>query len=76
MACAVKAVSNRAICFGLILHGTFTILHDFAGAPNDGGEPISIVISGSRLYGITPTGGKYSSQTNLYRGGTVFSYTP
>jgi uncharacterized repeat protein (TIGR03803 family) len=45
---------------------TYTVLHSFAGGSNDGANPYgSFVQSGSILYGMTSTGGKY---------GTVFGF--
>jgi uncharacterized repeat protein (TIGR03803 family) len=36
----------------------FTLLHEFAGGPNDGEEPEgSLILSDSTLYGLTPLGG-------------------
>ncbi|MBV9103029.1 MAG: hypothetical protein JO060_05515 [Candidatus Eremiobacteraeota bacterium] len=50
---------------------TETILHTFAGAPNDGGHPVASLFRGPKgaLYGTTPLGG-------AYKNGTVYVLSP
>ncbi|MFC2149706.1 choice-of-anchor tandem repeat GloVer-containing protein [Candidatus Auribacterota bacterium] len=50
--------------------GGFSLLHEFAGNPNDGESPYgSLAISNGKAYGMTYTGG----ESDL---GVVFSYGP
>jgi uncharacterized repeat protein (TIGR03803 family) len=51
--------SNLGTVFRLATDGTVTVLHSFAGAPNDGAQPYAAVISdsGGDLYGTTSVGG-------------------
>lgn len=57
-------------------HGTWTesVLHSFAGYPNDGQQPIGSLVfdTAGNLYGTTVAGGYNSS----YDGGTVFELMP
>jgi len=48
--------------------GGYRLLHEFAGGPDDGAEPIygALALSGSNLYGMTSGGGDYGL-------GTIFS---
>jgi len=57
--------------FKITAAGTETLLHSFAGSPNDGASPEAAMVQGSdgNLYGTTYSGG---SQNN----GTVFRITP
>ncbi|HVM60699.1 MAG TPA: choice-of-anchor tandem repeat GloVer-containing protein [Verrucomicrobiae bacterium] len=56
--------------FRISSSGTFTLLHTFAGSPNDGANPNDIVLgSDGYFYGTTANGG-----TNGY--GTVFRMSP
>ena len=52
-----------------------SILHSFAGYPNDGQSPLANLIfdAAGNLYGTTKGGGTYNS---YYDGGTVFELTP
>jgi len=47
----------------------FTVIHAFAGAPNDGGRPRAALIDANgKLYGTTELGGEHN-------GGTLFKLT-
>ena len=55
---------------------TFTLLHSFAGAPNDGANPMgSLILSNSTLYGMTSQGGAGGNGGEVFRmstnGGSV-----
>ncbi len=51
--------------------GGFTVLHDFTNSP-DGAQPtIGLILSGTRLYGATYTGGRTNSSGAV--AGTLFS---
>ncbi|MFA5878375.1 MAG: choice-of-anchor tandem repeat GloVer-containing protein [Candidatus Staskawiczbacteria bacterium] len=61
--------ANVGTIFSIGTNGlNFTLLHEFAGQPNDGASPSydSLVLSGSTLYGMTKSGG----DSNV---GTIFS---
>ncbi|MBI5843219.1 MAG: hypothetical protein HZB23_00960 [Deltaproteobacteria bacterium] len=51
--------SNRGVVFSMNKDGSaYTVIHEFAGGVNDGNNPYSsVLVSGSKLYGMTPTGG-------------------
>jgi hypothetical protein len=49
---------------------TETILHSFAGPPNDGSYPSGVIAVGNVLYGFTSQGGRNDN------GGIVFQLTP
>jgi uncharacterized repeat protein (TIGR03803 family) len=52
--------------------GNFTLMHEFAGKPNDGATPYgSLTLVGSRLYGMTYYGGQYGNSGSGY--GVVFA---
>src|SRR5207249_4187220 len=47
--------------------GCFTRLHTFAGAPNDGSQPLGqLVLSGQSLYGMTTFGGSATDDGTIY----------
>ncbi len=50
---------NRGTVFWLTPDGVLTVLHSFAGSPNDGADPIGGLVQGSdgNLYGMTSHGG-------------------
>jgi uncharacterized repeat protein (TIGR03803 family) len=66
-----------SVLFSTVITGAwaqpaYTILHNFAGQPNDGRLPWESLISdGARLYGTTSWGGAGSGGTAYY--GTIFS---
>jgi uncharacterized repeat protein (TIGR03803 family) len=57
--------------FKVTFSGTLTDVHDFAGAPNDGGSPIAglVLATDGNFYGTTSEGGSNG-------GGSVFRMTP
>jgi uncharacterized repeat protein (TIGR03803 family) len=61
--------STSGTIFSIGTDGTgFTVLHSFTGGSNDGKSPYgSLLLSGSKLYGMTSSGGS----ANL---GTIFSF--
>jgi uncharacterized repeat protein (TIGR03803 family) len=63
--------NSWGIVFKITQPGKLTILHNFAGRPNDGGSPRSVLIQASDgdFYGTTNQGGRFDS-------GTVFRMTP
>jgi uncharacterized repeat protein (TIGR03803 family) len=65
------------IVFSITTSGNETVLHTFAGYPDDGGEPeASLFRDAGRLYGTTMIGGS-SDSNQCDRGcGTVFSIKP
>jgi uncharacterized repeat protein (TIGR03803 family) len=65
--------SGSGTIFSINNNGSgFVILHDFAGPPNDGQQPIGSLISdGTKLYGMTYLGGSGWLAANY--NGTVFS---
>lgn len=52
---------NAGAVFKLVVGGEESILHSFAGAPNDGTDPVGTPVLDARgdLYGTTSAGGKY-----------------
>ncbi len=68
---SLGGASNMGTVFRLTPQGTETIIHSFAGAPNDGGEASEglIIDRAGNLYGMTWAGGA----SNM---GTVFKMTP
>jgi uncharacterized repeat protein (TIGR03803 family) len=68
--CPDSSLPGCGTVFMLNATGTETILHSFAGAPNDGEAPIGGVTvgAGGNLYGTTFVGGTYNY-------GTVFELT-
>lgn len=63
--------ADKGTIYKLDLHGTLTVLHSFAGAPQDGANASGGLIKGKdgKLYGITLRGGARDR-------GTIFSVTP
>ena len=61
-------IGNGTI-FRITPSGTLTTLHDFAGSPTDGANPIGGVIQATdgSFYGTTPSGGAHSSNGTVYR---------
>lgn len=57
--------------------GSFTVLYSFAGAPNDGGNPLGgvIVDSFGNVYGATELGGAGSCSGDTSGCGTIFELT-
>ena len=51
--------ADRGVLFSMNKDGSaYIVLHEFAGGGSDGGNPYSsVLLSGSKLYGMTPTGG-------------------
>ena len=62
---------NLGAIFKITATGTFTLIHSFAGAPNDGTHPRSGLILGSdgNFYGTTLSGGKAND-------GMIYKVTP
>ena len=59
------ATDGLGTLFAMNTDGTgYTVLHSFAGAPSDGRNPYgAVTIAGSKLYGMTNTGGTTGSGT-------------
>jgi len=56
--------SNTMGCVYSLAGGTFTVKHNFTGAPSDGNGPTGILIRiGSADYGVTVAGGTYNTGT-------------
>jgi uncharacterized repeat protein (TIGR03803 family) len=54
--------------------GAFQVLHEFAGKPGDGATPNgSLTLVGSRLYGMTVTGGKNGIESGGAGNGVIFA---
>ena len=54
--------------------GAFQVLHEFAGKPDDGAIPYgSLTLVGSRLYGMTSTGGQYGIDGGGSGYGVIFA---
>ena len=59
--------SGSGTVFAVNTNGTgFTKLHDFAGYPDEGGNPYGLILSGNTLFGMSYYGGPSDY-------GTVFS---
>jgi uncharacterized repeat protein (TIGR03803 family) len=56
---AFGGASNKGTIFQIGTDGSgFSVMHSFAGGPNDGGNPEgALLLSGAVLYGMTPNGG-------------------
>jgi uncharacterized repeat protein (TIGR03803 family) len=67
---------NFGTVFEVSKHGTETVLHTFAGSPNDGAVPEDgrlLLGKGGKLYGTTTSGGSGQCNEHGQRGcGTVF----
>jgi uncharacterized repeat protein (TIGR03803 family) len=62
---------NLGVVFKVTFSGTLTVVHDFAGAPNDGASPFVglVLASDGNFYGTTAEGGSNGD-------GAVFQMTP
>ncbi|MCX6353520.1 MAG: hypothetical protein NTZ78_01295 [Candidatus Aureabacteria bacterium] len=70
---ALGAAPGYGVIFSLNLDGSdFTVVHNFAGAPDDGRAPLgSLLLSANTLYGTTMYGGSYGAAPGT---GVVFSF--
>jgi uncharacterized repeat protein (TIGR03803 family) len=61
--------NGAGVVFVMNMDGTgYTVLHDFADAPTDGGWPSgSLTFDGSMLYGATGNGGSYNGYGTAFR---------
>jgi uncharacterized repeat protein (TIGR03803 family) len=69
--------NNFGIVFKISPDGTESVLHTFAGGPNDGASPLAglIMDSAGNLYGTTSSGGQ-SAFAGIHAWGTVFKISP
>ena len=70
---AFGAAPGYGVIFSLNPDGSnFTVVHNFAGAPDDGRAPLgSLLLSGNTLYGTITYGGSYGAAMG---NGVVFSF--
>lgn len=68
---AAGGAHNLGVVFKVTFSGTLTVVHDFAGAPNDGTSPIAglTLASDGNFYGTTSSGGSNGV-------GSVFKVAP
>jgi uncharacterized repeat protein (TIGR03803 family) len=71
--CENGGTTDDGTAFSIKTDGTgYTVFHNFAGSPSDGGNPLAgFLLDGGVLYGTTSDGGAYLSGD-----GTAFSIAP
>ncbi len=68
---SISLASTRTFTLVTAVYGPYSVIHSFAGEPEDGRQPYrSLTLVGSKLYGMTYAGGN-----SLYYG-TLFSVNP
>ena len=70
--------SNAGVVYELSPSGIITLLHSFAGSPNDGGDPLGGVVrdAAGNFYGTTSSGGVTSRVCSNIGCGVVYKLDP